>query len=45
MVVLIDQMAEQTGQLVGLIGFEANQLSQMVDQTGQWVGIGERKDE
>lgn len=30
-VVLMSQMAEQTGQLVGLVGFEADQFVQMVD--------------
>jgi len=36
-------VAEQTGQLVDLIGFEADRLVQMFDHTGQWVGLVERK--
>ena len=37
------RLAEKTGQLVGIVGFEADQFVQMVDQTGQWVGLTERK--
>lgn len=39
----MDRMAEQTGQLVDLIGFEGGQLTHMVDQTGQWVGLAVSK--
>ena len=39
----MDRMAEQTGHLVDLIGFEADRLVQMVDHTRQWVGLAKRK--
>jgi len=36
-------MDNRTGQLVDLIGFEADQLVQMLDHTRQWVSLAECK--
>lgn len=39
----MDWMAERIGQLVDLIGFEADRPVQMFDHTGRWVGLAKCK--